>query len=349
VSSPCRSMTRWITVAKLVEARPPRLGANGPGRWAGRLTEIVHMDTRLNTRRKGILLAAMTAVISGFAVFVNGYGVRAWAEVADATTYTTVKNLMAALLIGAFATTLWVRGSAERPAIPRAPRQRWMLGVIAVVGGSVPFVLFFEGLSRASSAQAGFIHKTLIIWVGVAAVLFLNERISWPHVAAIALLVWGQVALLGSVESFSFGAGEVMVLAATLLWSVEVILAKKVLVGVTSGTVAVSRMVGGSVILVAWMLVRGVEIEWAALMGGHLVWILVTGVFLSGYVLTWFAALARAPALDVTAVLVAGAVITAFLQTTIRGIALPDPVGLALLAVGAGLIGVLSWRAQRSL
>lgn len=336
-------------MGKVVEARPSRLGANGPGRWAGRLTEIVHMDTRLNTRRKGILLAAVTAVISGFAVFANGYGVRAWAEVADATTYTTLKNLMAAILIGAFATLLWLRGSAERPAVPGEPRKRWMLGVIAVVGGSVPFVLFFEGLSRASSAQAGFIHKTLIIWVGIAALLFLRERLSWPHVAAIALLVWGQVVLVGSVQGFSFGTGELMVLAATLLWSVEVIVAKKVLAGVTSGTVAVSRMVGGSVILVAWVLFRGVDIEWAAVTGSHLVWVLVTGVFLSGYVLTWFAALSRAPALDVTAVLVAGAVITALLQTTIRGVALPDPVGLALLALGAGLIGVFSWRAQRSL
>lgn len=307
------------------------------------------MDTRLTTRRKGILLATATAVISGFAVFLNGYGVRAWADVADATTYTTLKNLMAALMIGAFATLLWRRRSPEGPVLPTDRRQGWTLGAMAVVGGSVPFVLFFEGLARASSAQAAFIHKTLIVWVAIGALVILKERIGWPHVAALALLVWGQVVLLGSVENFTIGIGELMILAATLLWSIEVIVAKKVLAGVTSSTLAVSRMIGGSLILVAWVSIRGLEVDWAALTGTHLVWILITGLFLSGYVLTWFGALSRAPAVDVTAVLVAGAVITALLQSTIHGVALPDPVGLALLVMGAGLIGVLSWRAQRSL
>lgn len=303
------------------------------------------MDQRLNKRRAGLALAAATAVISGFAVFVNGYGVRAWTEVADPTTYTTLKNLMAAILIGTFAAMLWMRGSKEGPALPKEPRQRWMLAVIAVVGGSVPFVLFFEGLSRASSAQAAFLHKTLVIWVAILALVFLKERIGWPHVLAIGLLVWGQVVLVGSLESVAFGVGELMILVATLLWSVEVIVAKKVLSDVTSSTVAASRMVGGSIVLVSWVLIRGVEIEWTALSGSHLMWIVVTGIFLSGYVLTWFAALSRAPAVDVTAVLVAGAVITAVLQTTIRDVALPNPVGLGLLLTGATLAGVMSWRA----
>ena len=304
------------------------------------------MDKPLSTRRKGILLATATAVISGFAVFVNGYGVRAWAEVADATTYTTLKNLMAALLMGAVAGLLWRRDAAEKPSIPRNRHQRWMLGSIAVIGGSVPFVLFFEGLAVAGSAQAAFLHKTLIIWVGILALVFLRERIGWPHVAAVGLLIWGQVALLGSVQTVAFGGGELMVLGATLLWSVEVIVAKKVLGGVSSSTVALARMVGGSLVLVLWVLFRGISVQWAALTGNHLIWILAAGIFLAGYVLTWFAALSRAPAVDVTAVLVAGAVITALLQTAIRGIALPDPFGLALITCGVALAVLISWRAE---
>lgn len=304
------------------------------------------MDKPFSARRKGILLATATAVISGFAVFVNGYGVRAWAEVADATTYTTLKNLMAALLIGAVAGLLWRSNASDKPSIPRNRRQRWMLGAIAVLGGSVPFVLFFEGLAAASSAQAAFLHKTLIIWVGILALVFLREKIGWPQVAAIGLLVWGQVALLGSVEAVAFGRGELMVLGATLMWSVEVIIAKKVLSGVSSSTVAVARMVGGSLVLVLWVLVRGIPVQWEALTGTHLMWILATGIFLAGYVLTWFAALSRAPAVDVTAVLVAGAIITTFLQTTIRGVALPDPLGLTLMAAGVALAVLVSWRAE---
>lgn len=305
---------------------------------------MVHMESGLSTRQKGIALAAVTAVVSGFAVFVNGYGVRAWAEVADATTYTTLKNLMAAMLIGVVASMLWLRGSREKPSIPSGRRQRWMLAGIAVVGGSVPFVLFFEGLARASSAQAAFIHKSLIIWVAMLASVFLKERLGWPHVAAIALLVLGQVIIIGSLGEMFFGVGEAMILGATLLWSVEIVVVKKVLNGVTSATVAAARMTGGVVVLAAWALFRGVSVDWSLVTGTHVVWILLTGLFLSGFVLTWFAALSRAPALDVTAVLVGGAVITALLQTAVRGIALPAPAGLALVAAGAVLAGVMSWR-----
>ena len=48
---------------------------------------------------------------------------------------------------------------------------------VAVVGGSVPFVLFFEGLARAEATQAAFIQKTLVVWVALLAVPLLHERL----------------------------------------------------------------------------------------------------------------------------------------------------------------------------
>jgi len=303
------------------------------------------MAPSLSTRQKGIGIAALTAVISGFAVFINGYGVRAWLEVSDATTYTILKNLVAALVIGVAAGSMVLRRARERPRLPETRRDRWMLGGVALVGGSIPFVLFFEGLSRAASVQAAFIHKTLIIWVAAMALVFLKERMSWAHLVAIGVLVWGQLILMGS-PSGGFGVGEAMILGATLLWSVEVIVAKRLLAGVPSTTVAVARMVGGSVVLVGWGLIRSAEANWAAVSVTHVVWVMVTGLILSGYVLSWFAALKRAPAIDVTAVLVAGAVITAILQTTVRGVPLPAVGGLVLLAVGSAVAGLASWRAR---
>ena len=47
---------------------------------------------------------------------------------------------------------------------------------VGVIGGSVPFVLFFEGLARAEATQASFIQKTLVIWVALLAVPLLRER-----------------------------------------------------------------------------------------------------------------------------------------------------------------------------
>ena len=301
------------------------------------------MSTELSTHRKGLTLALATALISGFAVFLNGYAVRAWSEVADATTYTTVKNLLAAAMIGVFGIAMSRSGSRRAPSLPKRTRHRKLLLVIALVGGSVPFVLFFEGLARANSAQAALIHKTLVVWVAVLAFVFLRERIGWPHLVAIGLLVWGQGALSGGLGSIGVDTGEIMIFAATLLWSIEIVIAKRLLPEVSYATVADFRMIGGAGVLMAWALLRGVEIDWFALTVPHLAWAGVAALFLSGYVLTWFAALSMAPAVDVTAVLVAGALVTAFLQATVQGAPMPDPVGAAVVLAAIALVGVVSW------
>ncbi len=154
---------------------------------------------KTETRRMGLMLAAVTAVISGFAVFINGYGVRAWSEISDPTTYTTLKNVVAAAVLVTVATLLTRRKSSESVTLPHGAAQWSGLAAVAVVGGSIAFVLFFEGLARASSGQAAFIHKTLLIWVAILAVGILRERIGFPHVAAVVLLVWGQAVLIGGV------------------------------------------------------------------------------------------------------------------------------------------------------
>ena len=62
------------------------------------------------TRRTGLLLALATACISGVAVFVNSYGVKAFG---DATTYTTAKNVVAAIVLASIIGAM----SASRPPV----------------------------------------------------------------------------------------------------------------------------------------------------------------------------------------------------------------------------------------
>ena len=289
------------------------------------------------TRTAGVALAAVTACVSGVSVFVNGYGVR---RMPDPTTYTTAKNLVAAVLLAGLLLVATAARSAEGLTRPR-DRAGWLgLAAVAVVGGSLPFVLFFEGLARASSTDAAFLHKTLVAWVALLAVPLLRERIGLPHVLAIGLLVGGQALLAGDLTTLRPGSGETMVLAATLLWAAEVIVAKRTLAGrVSPLTLATARMGGGVVVLLGWAVIRG---ELGALTGLDSAawgWALATGALLFLYVATWYAALARAQAVDVTAVLVFGAVITALLDRTVEGVAFPDLVGLGL--VTAGTVGAL--------
>ncbi|WP_024287472.1 DMT family transporter [Cellulomonas sp. KRMCY2] len=291
-----------------------------------------------STRRAGLLLALTTAAISGVAIFLNGYGVRAFG---NASAYTTAKNLVAAVVLLAVV-ALGGRAGA-RLTRPTGARQWLVLLVIGVVGGSVPFLLFFEGLARASSAQSAFIHKTLVVWVAALAVPLLGEKLSGAHGVAIALLVGGQIGLVGGVTT-SLGSGEMMIVAATLLWSVEVVLAKKMLAGMSSWTVGVARLGIGSVVLVAWAIVRGQAGLLVSMDSAQWGWVLLTGVILAAYVGTWFAALARAQAVDVTAVLVLAALVTAALSAAVDGVAPGPQLGwLAMLVAGGGLLAWRTW------
>jgi drug/metabolite transporter (DMT)-like permease len=297
------------------------------------------------TRKWGLALAAATALISGFAVFINGYGVRAWAGTGTSTAaYTTFKNLVAALLLGliAYAAAHQSPGSLR----PTSSSQWRRLTLVGIIGGGIPFLLFFEGLARASSAQAAFIHKTLLVWVAVLALPLLAERLRSVHIGAIGLLVAGQ-ALMTGVGGLTFGVGEAMILAATLLWAIEVIIAKRLLADVPAPTVAVARMGIGAVVLIGWTAFTGGFAALGALTAVHWGWVMVTGLVLTGYVATWYGALARAHAVDVTAVLAFGAVVTALLETGLRGMPLPSAAGLGLATAGAVLAILASARAAR--
>ena len=73
-------------------------------------------------------------------------------------------------------------------------------------------------------------------------------------------------------------------------------------------------------------------------------WVLLTGLLLSGYVATWFAALQRAPASLVTAILVLGAPVTAGIQALQTGSIPPVPVltGQVLVLLAGGALSPLA-------
>jgi drug/metabolite transporter (DMT)-like permease len=298
----------------------------------------------MSKRGTGVALALATATISGFAVFVNGYAVK---QFDDATSYTTTKNGVAALvLLLLVLPTLRAQRDPGRAASSPRPRSRrvWLAAaLVGALGGSIPFVLFFEGLSRASSTEAAFIHKTLVIWVALLAVPLLGERLSWVHGVAVALLVIGQATLVGDAGTMTIGEGELMIVAATLLWAVEVVVVKHLLSSLAARTLAAARLGIGTLILVGFVLVSGRADEIAAYGASEWGWSLLTGVILAGYVATWYAALARAQAIDVTAVLALGAIVTALLAAGVEG-APVDGLGLGLIALGGGLIALRALR-----
>ncbi len=138
----------------------------------------------------GVVVAGMTACISGLSVFVNSYGVHA---IATPSVYTTAKNLMATVILGAGALVAWIlrrshSGSVATRFVTAASTQaspgpgsdrwtawgpaRWMgLMYVGIVGGGVAFILFFDGLTDTAVTPAAFWRDTLVIWVAALACL----------------------------------------------------------------------------------------------------------------------------------------------------------------------------------
>lgn len=292
----------------------------------------------------GIGLAAATAMISGIAVYLNSLAVR---ELTDATLFTTLKNGVAAALL----TALVMAKPTARRAIRSLTARQWLgLAAIGVVGGSLPFLLFFNGLAMASAPSAAFIHKTLFIWVALLAAPLLSERLGWPQLAALGVLLGSQL-LIAPPTGGEWGGGETLIAAATGLWAVEVVLARRLLRSVPSTVGAAGRMTIGFLVLGGTAILSGRLGAVASLTATQWLWVVVTGLLLTGYVATWYAALRRAPATLVTSILVAAAPITAILSTLGAG-AVPATgvlAGYGLALLGVVTIGWVAMRGSRSL
>lgn len=289
----------------------------------------------------GIAIAVGAALISGVAIYLNAYAVK---QLPDAAVYTTLKNGFAALILLAAALGL----GAIREARTISAGQWVRVAAVGVVGGSVPFILFFIGLAQASAPSAAFVQKTLFVWVALLAVPFLGERLGWTPLIALAALFAGQ-ALVLPPTGITWGSGETLILLATLFWAIEAILVKKLLATIPVALMATLRLGVGIVVLTGYLVATGKvamlsglsEIQWG--------WAGLTGLVLAGYVATWFAALQRAPATIVTSVLVLGAVVTGVLTAVTKG-TVPSPivVGGYVLIVGAtAVLGLSALRASR--
>ncbi len=255
--------------------------------------------------KQGIKLALLTAIISGVSVFVNRYAVKA---VGDPLVYATVKNLGVGLLMAVYLAN-------KRVNLRAITKKDWVkLVAIGVIGGSLPFYLFFKGLLLAESAKAALIHKTLIIWIAVWAVPMLKEKISLKQLGALGLILVSNF-IIGGVGEWSWGVGEWMILGATILWAIENVVAKVTLRKVEVDVIVGARMILGSILLLMATTMTGKLNLIFKLSLSSWGMVLVTVILLGGYVMSWYRAISKAPVTLVASVLSLGAVVTNILSS----------------------------------
>lgn len=280
--------------------------------------------------KRGIILAVITAIISGFSIFYNKIVVT---RGIDPVIFNIVKNGGVALVL-----SLLLIKTNHASRLMKLRRPQWLkLFAIALVGGSIPFLLFFEGLRSVPAVNANIIHKSLFLWVALLAIPILGERLTKWQVLGYVLVAWSNV-MLGGFMGFTGSTAEFMILGATMLWAVENIIAKRVLRDLPSPIVAWARMFFGTGILIAiagsqqklslfWTITQ----EQLLAASGSI-------ILLTGYVLTWYHALKLAPATLVASVLILATPITNVLSAIFVTHAFPQPQLLNLVATVIGLL-----------
>lgn len=255
----------------------------------------------------GVRLAVLAAFISGVSIFVNGYGVRA---IPDPTLYTTLKNAVPGVLLLLPLLAL----SSRRAELARLSRTDagWLLA-LAVVGGSVPYVLFFQGLRLTTPTTGSLLNHAQFLVVAALAVPVLRERISGVAWAGLALLAAGSVAGTDAA-ALRWNTGAALILASTVMFGAGVVLARHLLFRVSPELVMSAKMSAGAVMLALYALATGHLATIATLTAAQWGIVLGTGLFLLAFTLATTYALRLAPALTVTAIGMASAPITLALQ-----------------------------------
>ncbi|MGD0725132.1 MAG: DMT family transporter [Spirochaetia bacterium] len=280
--------------------------------------------------RLGYSLAALNMVISGVAIYVNSLGVRMFS---DSTLYTALKNSVVGM---AFLVPLVFSGRSRAAWRRLAAREWLLLIVVALIGGSVSYALYFRGLQLTTPVTASLIDHTQFLFVALFAAFFIGERFSPAVWVALGTLLAGLTLGIGA-GTVRLDAGMPFVAAATLLFAADFVLMKYLLRSVSVLTVMTFKMTLGSLLLFLFVAATGRAgaigqlslLQWG--FAG------ITGLILLAFSVTSVLGLRHASATATTAIPAGSPIITTALVIISRHVAIPPwrwlGLSLALLAV----------------
>lgn len=278
-----------------------------------------------------MLLILGTAFISGIVVFISKFGV----SIINPYIFTGLKNIIVAILVIG-----WLLIFKDWRVLKRLKASQWMLLLgIGLIGGSIPFLLYFKGLSMTAPIQAAFIHKTMFIYVAVLAIIFLKEKISRGFLIGGLLLLIGNILLLRIIPH-QFGWGDFLILLATLFWAGENVLSKYLLKELSSRIVIWGRMFFGSIFISIFWLITGQAHLVLSLNLKQLGWVMITSILLFGYVATWYIGLKYVKVSMATTVLLLASPVTALLSLIIlnENLLFSQLIGVILIILAVWLV-----------
>lgn len=193
--------------------------------------------------KNGYFLALLTAILSGISVFANGVAVK----LTDPVEYTLLKNLGAFVFLFALIALIGLFNQIRS----LKKSQILSLALIGLIGGSIPFVLFFSGLKMGGASVSSFIYRSLFIFCGISAYFILKERPSKNELLCGFLILVANALLVDYSQGFSLP--QLMVLLATVFWALEYALSKKLTSSTPPLLVALGRMFFGSLFILIYL------------------------------------------------------------------------------------------------
>ncbi len=290
--------------------------------------------------RFGYVFAALAAVISGVAVYVNSLGVKTFA---DPVLYTALKDGFVGLVL----LVPLVFSSGWRAEYRRLDRKTWAWMIaLALTGGSIPFALFFSGLKLTTAATGAVLNHFQFVLVAIFAVVFLREKIRPAMWAGFAVLLLGT--LLGTnLHALKWNDGAWLIGASTVLFAIDFVIAKHLLRGLATLTVMTARMTIGTAMLFVYVIGIGHLSQAAHLNATQWEFVIATGVILLLFIVTTFTAIRHASVSAVLAIGAAAPIITTLLQVAGTGTLKLDRgslAGLAVILVAAAVVIVIGVR-----
>jgi drug/metabolite transporter (DMT)-like permease len=235
--------------------------------------------------RLGTIFAITAAIISGFSIPLN----KIFVVNLDPTVFTAVRSVIIGV---AFFTIISYRSKFSYKNFKKVSWKYMIL--IAIIGGSFAFLLFFNGLKLTTAGRSALLQKTLPLYVTVLAFLFLKEKISRKYMLALFLMFLGTLAIyftqISITELWSNPSlGDILVISATFLWAVENIIARKTMIkGDNNFIVSFSRMLFGGLILFGFVILFGKLDLLLNMSAQQITNILISTLILFGYVLFWY-------------------------------------------------------------
>ena len=201
----------------------------------------------------GTALALLTALVSGLAIPVN----KIFVVNLDPIVFTAVRAIIIGLVF--FVLSIITRSFRKEELI-----KNWKyLALIAIIGGSFAFMLFFTGLKLTTAGRGAFLHKTLPLYVSIFAFFLLKESIPRKQLYAMILMFLGTVAIFSARINpaelwMNPQLGDILIILATVMWALENVIARKAMInGEENFVVSFSRMFFGGIILFGAVILGG--------------------------------------------------------------------------------------------